>query len=308
VDNLTHSLVGAVMGRAGLKRLTPRAMPALIISANLPDIDSWVAPLFGADPLAAHRGFTHGIGGLLTLPFVTAAIILIWEKLRPDIDQVVRFWPLVLVCFAGGLSHSLLDLMNSYGIRLLAPFSNRHFYEDAIYIVDPWIWLMLILGLEFSWRAERLRRNWTAPAMLSLAALCIYAAANLLVSQRAETLTGQQLEHRGFKPTLVVANPRLLFFWRRHMLWRDAEVHGDGWFGLRRGMVLEPRVEANNLGDPRLAAALKRDEHARAFMFWSRMPIVLYQGDRAYLSDQRFPTMRTRTAFIVPLDNRRPSS
>ncbi|MFL6848020.1 MAG: metal-dependent hydrolase, partial [Sphingomicrobium sp.] len=69
MDNLTHSLVGAVMGRMGLKRLTPRAMPALIISANLPDIDSFVAPLFGAEPIAAHRGFTHGVGGLVTMPF-----------------------------------------------------------------------------------------------------------------------------------------------------------------------------------------------------------------------------------------------
>ena len=83
MDNLTHSLVGAVMGRMGLKRLTPRAMPALILSANLPDIDSFVAPLFGAVPIAEHRGFTHGVGGLVTMPFLAAAIILLWERFRP---------------------------------------------------------------------------------------------------------------------------------------------------------------------------------------------------------------------------------
>jgi inner membrane protein len=308
LDNLTHSLVGAVLGRTGLKRLTGRAMPALIISANLPDIDSWVAPLWGGDPIAVHRGFTHGIGGLVTLPFVTAAIILLWERLRPSKDEPVRFWPLVLVCFIGGLSHSVLDLMNSYGIRLLAPFSDKRFYEDAIYIVDPWIWIALILGLEFSWRAERLGRNWRRPAVLSLGAVCLYGLINIGISRRADMLATEQLEHRGIQPTLVVANPRLLTSWRRHMLWRDDWVHGDGWFGLRRGVVLDPRIAANNLDDPRLAAALKRDRHARAFMFWSRMPIVVHQGDRAYLSDQRFPTMRTRTTFIVPLDNQRPSS
>ena len=47
MDNLTHSLVGALLGRMGARRLTPRAMPALILSANLPDIDSFVAPWFG---------------------------------------------------------------------------------------------------------------------------------------------------------------------------------------------------------------------------------------------------------------------
>jgi len=43
LDNLTHSLAGALLGRMGLKRLSPRAMPALVLAANLPDIDSFVA-------------------------------------------------------------------------------------------------------------------------------------------------------------------------------------------------------------------------------------------------------------------------
>src|SRR5215212_4246642 len=108
MDNLTHSLVGAVLGRMGLRRLSPRAMPALILSANLPDIDSFVAPAFGCDPLAAHRGFTHGVGGLLTMPFVAVAIILIWEKLRPGKEGRVRLGGLLLACFLGTLSHPLL--------------------------------------------------------------------------------------------------------------------------------------------------------------------------------------------------------
>src|SRR6476620_4121636 len=106
------------MGRMGLKRLSPRAMPALIIAANLPDIDSFVAPAFGCDPLAAHRGFTHGIGGLVTMPFLAAAIILIWEKLRPGNDGSPKLGGLLLACFLGVISHSLLDFLNTYGTRL----------------------------------------------------------------------------------------------------------------------------------------------------------------------------------------------
>ena len=52
-------------------------------------------------------------------------------------------------------------MLTTYGTRLLEPFSHRWFYGDALFIIDPWIWLMLILGLEMSWRAERLGRNWT---------------------------------------------------------------------------------------------------------------------------------------------------
>ena len=90
MDNLTHSLAGAVLGRMGLKRLSPRAMPALIIAANLPDIDSWIAPPLGLAPRTFHRGFTHGIGGLLVMPLVAVAIILLWEKLRPGKEGPVK--------------------------------------------------------------------------------------------------------------------------------------------------------------------------------------------------------------------------
>ncbi len=55
MDNLTHSLAGALLGQMGLKRLTGRAMPTLIIAANLPDIDA-VATLLGRESLAIRRG------------------------------------------------------------------------------------------------------------------------------------------------------------------------------------------------------------------------------------------------------------
>jgi inner membrane protein len=61
MDNLTHSLIGAALGQAGLKRKTGLAMPALIIAANLPDIDAacffW---LDGTEHLGFRRGITHG--------------------------------------------------------------------------------------------------------------------------------------------------------------------------------------------------------------------------------------------------------
>ena len=40
MDNLTHSLVGAVLGQLGLKKRTGLAVPTLVIAANLPDIDA----------------------------------------------------------------------------------------------------------------------------------------------------------------------------------------------------------------------------------------------------------------------------
>ena len=50
------------------------------------------------------------------------------------------------------LTHLALDWMNTYGIRLLMPFDGRWFYGDALFIVDPWVWLLLGLsvGLAYS--------------------------------------------------------------------------------------------------------------------------------------------------------------
>ena len=43
-----------------------------------------------------------------------------------------------------------MDWLNSYGVRLLMPFSDRWFYGDALYIVDPLLYLLfgaaIVLG------------------------------------------------------------------------------------------------------------------------------------------------------------------
>ena len=310
MDNLTHSLVGALLGRAGLKRLTPRAMPALIISANLPDIDSFFAPAFGYESIEAHRGFSHGLGGLVTMPFLTTAIILIWQKFRLGKEGPIRLPGLLLACFIGTLSHPILDFMNTYGVRLLDPLSQRWFYGDTLFIMDPWIWIMLILGLEMSWRAERLERNWTMPALWSLGAVAGYIALNAAISLRAEALT-RPLVARVATPTMIVAGEVPLEFWRRRMIWRGDGVGGMGSYNLLEGLnhaTLDPVITPLGLDDPRLAAAAKRDKRVRAFLFWSRMPIVVEQGDRAFLGDQRFIDGGSRRTFLIPLDNRRPNS
>lgn len=58
MDNLTHSLVGALAGQIGLKRKTGLALPTLIIAANLPDIDAVATLLSGHQHLALRRGLT----------------------------------------------------------------------------------------------------------------------------------------------------------------------------------------------------------------------------------------------------------
>ena len=68
MDNLTHSLIGALLGQAGLKRRTGLAMPALIIGANIPDVDAacffW---LEGTEHLGFRRAILDGAAVEVTL-------------------------------------------------------------------------------------------------------------------------------------------------------------------------------------------------------------------------------------------------
>ena len=139
------------MGRAGLNRRTALATATLTLAAEAPDLD--VLSRFGGSAFALnhHRGFTHS---LLGVPLVAAVVVAfvygIWRlrgrKTRnPDLPPR---WGLLFAygCLAG-LSHILLDYTNSYGVRPFWPFNERWYSWDIVYIVEPVILALLILGL-----------------------------------------------------------------------------------------------------------------------------------------------------------------
>jgi inner membrane protein len=146
MDPVTHTLVGAGLARTRLGRLTPLAGAALLIGANLPDLDV-VTVVAGRDAMLAHRrGWTHGVLAALLLPLLLTGLLLAWHAWRRRRDPSrppPRPLPLLLLSGLAVLSHPLLDWMNTYGVRLLMPFDGRWFYGDALFIIDPWIWLTL---------------------------------------------------------------------------------------------------------------------------------------------------------------------
>ena len=146
MDNLTHSLVGALIGQMGLKRKTGLAMPTLIIAANIPDIDAVAVLLGGHQHLAMRRGITHGPIAMVVLPLLLWGAMLwfdAWQTRRgkrPEKRLPVHKGWLLALAYIGCLSHPLFDWFNSYGVRLLEPFSSQWFYGDTLFIIDIWIW------------------------------------------------------------------------------------------------------------------------------------------------------------------------
>jgi len=145
MDNLTHTLTGIVLSRAGLSRAVPRASLLLALASNAPDLDI-VAGLNGSLAyLHHHRGWTHAFA---FAPIAALAPLPIWAWLnrgnRPAARQFAAAW---LVSLAGVVAHHLMDWLNVYGCRLLLPFRNDWFRLDLVYIVDLWVWLILFMAM-----------------------------------------------------------------------------------------------------------------------------------------------------------------
>src|ERR1700704_1293831 len=82
MDNLCHTLVGAALGEAGLKRRTRFGNATLMIASNLPDIDVFVFAS-NTPPVAFRRGWTHGGIADALLPVLLTGVILAVARRRP---------------------------------------------------------------------------------------------------------------------------------------------------------------------------------------------------------------------------------
>jgi inner membrane protein len=304
MDNLTHSLIGAALGQAGLKRKTGLAMPALIIGANLPDIDAGCV-VYGVESLAMRRGITHGPIAMVLLPLLLAGGLWWFDKwqdrrgTRPRGRAPVHFGWLYALSLIACLTHPLFDWFNNYGVRLLEPFSHQWFYGDTLFIIDPWIIAMLGWGIWYSLRRERAARaRWRWPSEVALAGVAAYVMLNMAISSVATTVAAGDVPYA--RTNVASAVP--LAFWRRDVLWRSDDGHYGSMLCTGTSCRRYPlKVRKVALTDPRIAEWSKNDPAAQAFLFWSRMPIAELHDDRIILRDQRFMDPRTAAQFSVTL-------
>jgi membrane-bound metal-dependent hydrolase YbcI (DUF457 family) len=147
MDGICHLTTGGLLASTGLRRTTPRALPALVIGAYFPDIEaawSWGGQ---ARFLEFHRGWTHSLFGLPILSLVLAAGLCLWDRRVSKRPQGARLLPLFWLSLLATGSHLFLDFCNAYGVRLLLPFDDRWFYGDALFIIDPWMWGLPLLAI-----------------------------------------------------------------------------------------------------------------------------------------------------------------
>ncbi len=282
MDNLAHTLAGAALGEAGLKKKTGLGMATLMIAANLPDLD--IIGLFFGENLAWRRGWTHGPIALVLLPPLLAAAVTAFDRWqarrgkRPEGRLPVRFGWVLALAYIGILSHPLLDFLNTYGIRCLMPFSDRWFYGDALFIIDLAVWFSLGLGVWLSRR--RAKRGGTGawkPAAIALGFVAAYSTAMGVASVAAERYVAREVAARGLgEPKTVLASPVPVDPFRRSIVFSTGPAYGFGELRWRPEMVLtlEPELVPTNMDDPAIGKARAQDKAVADFLYWSRLPFA----------------------------------
>jgi len=296
MDNICHTLVGAALGEAGLKRRTRFGTATLMIASNLPDIDVFVFAS-NTPPVAFRRGWTHGVLADALLPILLTGVILAVARGRPagpstspgaGADPPARARELLLLSYLGVIIHVLMDLLNNYGVRLLMPFDRRWFYGDVLFIVDPWLWLVLGMGVSIA----RFRKSPKA-ARRSLLIASVYVLAMIISARaaRGEIIDRwQQVEGRA--PRALMVGPVPVTPLRRDVIIDAGDHYETGTFTWTpRSVRFDRAPVAKNDDDPRVAAA--RDApNIRAFLVWSRFPFwtlePVPEGTRVTVGDMRF--------------------
>ena len=299
MDNISHTLVGAAIGEAGLKRYTGLGMATLMIAANLPDLDVLAIPL--GQNLTFRRGWTHGPLAVFVLPALLTLCVVGFDRFqhrrgtRPKARATVRPNAVFVLSLVGFLTHPFLDWLNNYGIRLLMPFSHEWFYGDALFIVDPWLWLLMGTGIFLSRRrAQRGHSHPRRPAILTVGMLVLYISLMITGSRVGTNVAAEALAQEGLPtaerimagPVPVNPNGRALVF----------DMGASYRFGELRLLPspevrLEPDPLPTNHDHPVVARAVESGAFDD-FLYWSRFPFfsVSENGSRylVEVGDARF--------------------
>jgi inner membrane protein len=169
------------------------------------------------------------------------------------------------------------------------PFDSRWFYGDVLFIIDPWLWLVLAAGV---WMARRLRAQRVAVTAVVVAAIYVLAMVVAARAARSEMVDRwEQVE--GVPPRGLMVGPLFGTPLRRTVIIDAGDHYETGTFTWRpRGVHFDQDVVAKNDGDPRVASA-RAAANIRAFLVWSRFPFWTIEpgagGATVSVGDLRFP-------------------
>ncbi len=300
MEPITHFLTGACLGRAGLNRKTALATATVTLAAEAPDIDvlgRLKGPIFG---FAHHRGFTHSFLGLFLVSGAVLGLMYLFWRLRgrkTNNPSLPPKWGLLfLFAYLAGLTHILLDFTNNYGVRPFWPFSEKWYSWDIVFIFEPVLWIVLILGLLvpvlFSLVNQEIGARGKGPQGRLAAALALFSMVALwgvrdYEHRRAVNALEARL-YRGADPIRASAYP----YWWNPFRWHGV-VETQDFYATMPVDSLAPEVDPEGTMKIRYkpeetpaTLAAKNSYLGRVYLDWARYPIVEVEPEAEGMGEQ----------------------
>jgi inner membrane protein len=233
MDPLTHTATGLFLSRIGLKRWTPMATPILLLAANAPDIDIVTSAGGSLAYLHYHRHLTHSLAAMPVVALLTVAVVRVAGR------KTIRWTGAFCAALIAVGLHLLLDLTNTYGIRLFLPFSARWLRLDLTHVFDLWIWAVFLLsiagpflgrlvGSEIGSRSGPQPPHGRGFAWLALVFLLLYDCGRGVLHARAVSeLEARIYEDAAPLRTLAVPDPANPWRWKGVVETGDFYAVGD---------------------------------------------------------------------------------
>ena len=276
------------MGRAGLNRKTGLATATLTMAAEASDLDVFGRVRGSVLGFAHHRGFTHSfLGSFLVAGVVVGFMYLIWRlrgRRTRDPNLPPRWGVLFAYAYLAALTHILLDFSTNYGVRPFWPFSERWYSWDIVFIVEPVLLVILILGLIvpalFSLIHEEIGVRHKGPqgrlaASLALIGVIVVWGVRDYEHRRAVAALESRI-YQGADPIRVSAFP----YWVNPFRWYGV-VETPAFFAMMD--VNSPAPEVDPQGQMQIrykpeetpvTLAAKKTYLGRVYLDWARYPIT----------------------------------
>jgi inner membrane protein len=216
----------------------------------------------------------------------------------------MRFGWLVALAYLGTVSHPLLDLLTTYSVQLLAPFSATWFHADALFIIDLWLWLLFAFSIGWSRLREKRGLRWRRPAQAAVVLALAYIAMNLLITQRANAAVRSAAP----QADAIFASPPPVEFWKRNLVWRHGKCYRSAPFVIFADFGPVSECQPTNMDDPLVREAIFQSPRLGKFLKWSILPVAEVErgrcAARVTIGDARYsePAARSRLSrqAVVP--------
>ena len=220
MDPVTHGLIGASASASiAAKDHLRRAGLVGAAAAMLPDLDVLISS--ATDPLLQleyHRTITHSLT-FIPLGALFVAGILWWFFRKKLSFKETYLYSLLGIATAG-----LADIITSYGVELLWPFTAVRFSWNLISVFDPLFSLGLVVGLGWA-----LYHKIQQPARLGIIWGILYLLFGFIQQQKAESTAHNLAQQQGHQIQELIVKPTIA----NQLLWSirytsDDSLHADG--------------------------------------------------------------------------------